>query len=295
MSFGPNPGGNAPAGGHPSSGGGAITGFANAILPGLGSLLGFFGSERQNRMNYRIFKEGMQFTERMSNTAIQRRMEDMAKAGINPILAARYDASTPAAALANMQNSGLAAVEGGKTGITSALGIRRQAQELKNMAAQEDLTRASASQTRANEQLIKINQRLASYNASIREPAAFFLQALMGQLPDHVRNNPAALRSWAQQKINTFLAQHASTVKNAQQLGNDMIDIALGLAAATSDLVTGGTNKPKTRTVDFTHKGLPQGKFRLTGSGSRRLIQQWNPRKKRWESYANYTEFLRRN
>ena len=84
----------------------AITGLGTAI----GGLFGYKGAKKQNIASAQQAQQQMAFQERMSNTAVQRRMADLQKAGINPILAGSKEASSPAGQQAPVYNKAQAAM-----------------------------------------------------------------------------------------------------------------------------------------------------------------------------------------
>jgi len=87
----------------------AINPYAGLIGAGVSAL----GQYRANRETRASTGRQVAFQERMSNTAHQRQMADLKKAGINPMLSAKLGgASSPAGASYQASNVGAAAVEG---------------------------------------------------------------------------------------------------------------------------------------------------------------------------------------
>ena len=192
----------------------------SSLLGAGGGVLGFVGGLAQNRANAKEAAKNRAFQLYMSNTAIRRRMDDMRRGGINPVLAARWDASTPAGAMATMQNVGKAAVEGASLATTTGRQIAMVNQELKNLEATEENTREGTGLLRSQRFLVEAQKRLTGYRADLMEGAAFIAQTLVGLKGDLTADQASA---WVRREGMKLWQQYGGDVKAGAKWVGDLL------------------------------------------------------------------------
>lgn len=125
----------------------------------VGGLIGKSGQESANETNIALGREQMEFQERMSSSAYQRAVQDMQKAGLNPMLAySQGGASTPVGSMPQVQNA-------------AGAGLASAAQTMNTMQGMQqlELNKAQAERVRAETEKIKSETFDNGFNRSAKQ------------------------------------------------------------------------------------------------------------------------------
>lgn len=145
--------------------------------------IGALGQHSANRANARLSREQMAWQERMSSTAYQRSVQDMQKAGLNPLYWLKGGASTPGGSVPNIES-----VTQGVRGTTAkAMEARANIATVANLEAQNQqilsqtaVNLASAKEILARTKKTGADTQVSTFVGSLAKEAEGFVSSAKG-------------------------------------------------------------------------------------------------------------------